>query len=163
MRLLRDTTLLGSLALAFAVGCKNAPPPAVPSAASEDAILRGARDALVGAGHTCQLEEKGVLCDKDRLMFVVVTTDRPVRQLGIVILSKLKVPCESALPLLNKVNREVDAVKMHCDDEGRFIALGTHPIPDAGLTAPDVVRWTQGFLGIFVAAVKEYDLAATIH
>lgn len=154
--------LLGSVALSFALGCKGAPPPAVPHGGPEDAILEGARDALVAAGHECQLEDKGVLCDKGGLMFVVVTTDRPVRQLGIVVISKMKVPCDDALPLFNKVNREVDIMKLHCDDKGTFVALGTHPIPDAGLAKPDVARWTRGFLAMFVAAVKEYGLADAI-
>ncbi len=164
MRLLPLGSLLVVASSAFA--CK----PATPARSSvtdgdPSTVLSSLEPALNRVGHKCVPKEKGLLCDsgvKGKLTFVVVVLDTPVRRLGVVVISQMKVPCAEALPRFNEVNRSVDIVSVTCNKDGGFGAVGYMPIPNAGLAAEDVTHFVDTWLQTFLGAVRTYSLLDVI-
>ena len=158
------------LPLAFAavslIACKPSGPAKAPvTEGSRDQILTAIEPAMRAAGHVCVQKESGLLCDanvKGKLMFVIVVLDTPIRRVGIVVISKMKAPCEDALPRFNELNRHVDTVTVTCTKEGGFGAVGSMPIPQNGLTAEDVSKFADTWLFTFLTAVNSYALLDVI-
>lgn len=147
------------------VGCKPATPArSAVTDGGHDAILASMETAMNHAGHVCSVKESGLLCDanvKGKLMFVLVVLDTPIRRVSIVVISKMKVPCQDALPRFNQLNRHVDTVTVSCDKEA-FGAVGSLPIPTNGLTADDITKFTDTWLFTFLTAANSYALLEVI-
>lgn len=156
--------LTAAFALTFA--CKPAAPARTAATDGDhESVLNALEPALAKGGHSCVRKETGLLCDanaKGKLMFVVVLLDQPVRRVGIVVISKMKVPCSEALPRFNELNRHVDIVTVTCTKEGGFGAIGAMPIPSAGLTGEDVAKFADTWLFTFMTAVNSYALLEVI-
>lgn len=158
---------LGSLLVAASslLACKPATPARSVTDGDQATVIASLEAPLNRAGHRCVPKEKGLLCDagvKGKLTFVVVVLDTPIRRLGVVVISRTKVPCEEALPRFNEVNRSVDVVSVTCNKDGGFGAVGYMAIPNAGLAAEDVTHFVDTWLQTFLGAVRTYSLLDVI-
>lgn len=156
---------LAVLVASSAVACKPAAPARSVTDGDQSSVLAAIEPAMNKAGHSCVVKEKGLLCDagvKGKLTFVLVVLDAPVRRIGIVVISKMKMPCQEALAGFNEVNRHVDIVNATCGKDGDFGAVGYMPIPAAGLTGEDVSHFSDIWLQSFLGAVKQYNLLEAI-
>ncbi len=161
--------LLAPLWALLLAGCgsssSSASPPLVPAGATPTAVYGNLRDALVSAGHVCELKNKALVCDQSvdgRLTFVVIFDETPYRRVVVGVPSKMKVPCAQALKLFNKVNHDIDGLTLSCDEEGSFMAVGSLAVPDSGLTKADLNAFLKAWLGQLVSAIQGYALAEVI-
>jgi hypothetical protein len=163
---MRTFPLAAALVVASTVfACKPATPARSVTDGDQSTVIASLEPILNRAGHRCVPKEKGLLCDqgvKGKLTFVVVVMDIPIRRLGVVVISRMKVPCEDALPRFNESNRSIDVVTVTCNKDGGFGAVGSLPIPAAGLAAEDVTHFVDTWLVTFLGAVKNYALLEVI-
>lgn len=148
-----------SVSLGFSLGCKTAPPK-TPSITDGDrgVVLDNLEAAMHHAGHHCEGNAKSLLCDKGKVPFVLMTIDQPYRAVVVAFAAQMKVPCEDVQPRLNKVNNDIDVVKVFCNEKGTLLAMGMMPIPEAGLTAKDVNAFVDQWLRTFITVANGYAL-----
>lgn len=150
----------------------SAEPPPPPRGVSADAaagvVTSGApaevharvAEALRSAGQACKASGERVTCEGDgerTASFYVVYRPYPARLLfGSPWL--LRGRCEEAAPALNAFNWQYDELSASCDPRGTVIVQGAYFVPEAGLTADDVIAYARWWTLAEVRALQASEV-----